>query len=113
MTGKSAPYPRLESQLLKQLVGIIKSDYPSAWMLKVHGDGYQRIGTPDLLLCIEGRLLAIEVKHRKPGESIDHMLSRVSALQWHQIELLRAAGATAEVVWDSEGLRALLESFSP
>lgn len=35
---------------------------PCGWFLKVWGGGYQQSGIPDLLLCVQGFFLAVEVK---------------------------------------------------
>lgn len=94
--------PRNETQLTARIVAAIEREYPSAWVLKVHGNGYQRVGIPDLLVCVAGRLVGLEVKHQKPGESVEHLLGRVRAVQAAEIDKLRRAGATAAVVWTVE-----------
>lgn len=35
---------------------------PCGWFLKVWGGGYQQSGIPDLLLCVRGCFLAVELK---------------------------------------------------
>lgn len=94
--------PRNETQLTARIVKAVQEKYPEAWVLKTHGNGYQRIGVPDLLVCLRGRLHAFEVKHRKPGETLAHLKTRVSPHQWGEIEKLRGAGAQARVVWEVE-----------
>lgn len=98
----SSGYPSNEAKLVRKIVDAVRSARPNAWFLKVHGDGYQRPGIPDLLFVIDGRLLAVEVKHRKPGESVEHMLGRVSPAQTLEIDSLNAAGALATVAWEVE-----------
>jgi hypothetical protein len=35
---------------------------PNTWFFKVWGGGFQRAGIPDLILCIKGVFIAIELK---------------------------------------------------
>lgn len=91
--------PRNETQLVKRMMDAVKLKYPNVWMLKTHGNGYQRFGIPDLLFCIDGQFIAIEVKHQKPGESEAAMLSRVSPRQRLELDNLTKAGALAFVAW--------------
>lgn len=37
------------------------------WVLNVHGNPVQKGGVPDLLLCVRGRFVGIELK--RPGET--------------------------------------------
>lgn len=90
---------RTETQLTGQIVKAVKAKYPKIWVLKVHGGGYQRAGVPDLLLCLRGRLIALEVKHPKPGETTERILRRVSARQHVELDSLHQAEAEAHVVW--------------
>ncbi len=43
---------------------------PLGWYLKVWGGGYQKSGIPDLILCVNGVFIAVEVKSSrgKPSE---------------------------------------------
>lgn len=93
-------YPRNEAQLVKRITDAVKAQYPDVWQLKTHGNPYQRAGVPDLLLSVRGRLLAVEVKHQKPGESRGRMLRRLSPRQRIELEALSASGAATLVAWD-------------
>lgn len=97
-----------ETQLVREIVREVKREYPSAWCFKVHGSPTQTVGTPDLLICVEGLLIAAEVKHRKPGESIEHAYGRATPVQLAQIEVLRRAGAVAGVVISAAETLALI-----
>lgn len=103
--------PVNESQLVKKIVLEVQKRYPDAWILKVHGGGYQRAGVPDVLLCVAGRFVAVEVKHRKPGESEEAMQRRVTARQRKEIEDIHRAGGVASVVSSVDEVLALLEDF--
>lgn len=84
-----------ETRLVRKIVKAILAEWPSAWCFKVQGNPYQSAGVPDLLVVVSGRLVGIEVKAQRPGESEEHALGRVTLRQWATIEALRRAGATA------------------
>lgn len=94
--------PTNEKALVNRIVEAVTSAYPEAWWLKTHGGAYQRAGVPDLLVSIEGRLFAFEVKHLKPGETIEHAKRRVTLRQRVEIERIDASGATARIVMSVE-----------
>lgn len=97
-----ATAPTNEAGLVRAIVRDIKAAYPDAWVFKVHGNPMQKAGVPDLLVALDGRLVGIEVKFQRPGESSTHAYGRVSELQWSEIESLRVAGCTADAVLSSE-----------
>lgn len=102
-------YPRNERGLVDLMVKRIIERVPNAWVLKTQSTGYQRTGVPDLLVSINGRLVAIEAKHRKPGERETRLLERVTPSQWNELRKLKEAGAEAHVLWTVEQLEALLD----
>jgi RecB family endonuclease NucS len=57
----SGPEKKVENQIKSYL------DLLGAYYLKVHGSMYQPAGTPDILACINGRFVAIEVKRPNGG----------------------------------------------
>ncbi len=69
---------------------------PNQWHFKVFGNMFQSSGVPDILGCLNGRLIGLEVKSStgKPSE-----------LQLHVIREIIKAGGYAVVVspknWDS------------
>lgn len=106
---KSPPEYRNEAQLVAHTVKAVVGEHPSAWIFKTHGDGYQRRGVPDLLICHGGRMHGIEMKHRKPGETLAALYSRVTVSQ--RLELLRIAeaGGRATVAWEVAQVLQLLD----
>ncbi|MGF3066619.1 VRR-NUC domain-containing protein [Facklamia sp. P12945] len=64
-------------------------DSLGAYHLKIHGSAYMPAGTPDILACVKGRFVAIEVKKAKGGV--------VSALQKLKIKQINQAGGIAFV----------------
>lgn len=60
--------------------------------VKYHGNAYSENGTPDILACVNGYFLAIEVKAPE---------GRPTDLQLYKIECIRKAGGMAFVVYPS------------
>lgn len=78
----------IENQIKKHLKEI------GAYYVKFHATGFTRSGVPDILACIGGRFVAIEVKQEN---------GQVSALQEaHQRQVI-AAGGVAIIVWSFDG----------
>lgn len=84
-----------ETTLVRNIRTAILREYPNAWIFKVHGSPYQTVGTPDLLVCVAGRLVGMEVKAQRPGESAEHALGRVTPAQHAQIGEILASGGVA------------------
>lgn len=97
-----------ETGLVKSITRTILATYPDAWTFKVHGNPMQRAGVPDILVAVEGRLIGLEVKFQRPGESREHALGRVSDLQWNEITKMRRAGCAADVVLTAEEALAVI-----
>lgn len=87
---------QIENQIKKWL------EQQGYWWMKVHGDLFQKAGVPDILACINGRFVGIEVK--RPG-------GKVSALQKYNIEQIRASGGVAFVATSIEEVRFNLDHF--
>lgn len=78
-------------------------DTIGAWHIKTHGNMFSKAGTPDLIACINGRFVAIEVK--QPG-------GVVSALQKAHIKLIEQAGGVAFVSYSLEETKRDLKKFN-
>lgn len=102
-----------EGTLIAAMVRMVRSEYPNAWVFKVHGNPYQMSGVPDLLICLDGRLFAAEAKHHRPGESVSARLGRVTPGQWLQLQRIEDAGGVVGVVWSVEMLRHMLSGENP
>lgn len=81
MSGKE------EQQVQKNITDYL--DSLGAYYLKVHGSAYQPSGTPDLLACVNGRFVGIEVKKPKGGIT--------SPLQKFKIKEIQKSGGIAFV----------------
>lgn len=71
------------------------------WFFKVHGSIFQPSGIPDVLACINGKFVAIEVKRSKGGI--------VSPLQKAQIEKIKENGGIAGVASSMEEFLEILK----
>lgn len=109
--------PTNEGQLVAQIQTAVKKKYPTSWIFKVVGSPYQMSGVPDLLVCVDGLLVGLEVKHQKPGESVEGAKARTTPVQHVQISRINTAGGYATTVisvtealdFIAESLRAFLE----
>lgn len=94
--------PSKESGVVDAIRRRIAAEWPTSVTWKMHGSVYMEAGIPDVLCCVEGRLIFLEVKHRKPGESEEHAYGRTSVEQVRQIKRIRAAGGAACTVLDAD-----------
>ena len=79
---------KVENQIKRYL------DSLGAYHVKIHGSAYMPAGTPDILACVRGTFVGIEVKKPKGGV--------VSALQKLKIKQIRNAGGVALVATSVE-----------
>lgn len=99
-----------EKTLQKNIERALATEYPGSWIFHPVGGPYQMTGVPDILALVQGRLFGIEVKHQKPGESLEHAKGRASPGQLMQIRRIREAGGYAEVVTSIEEALALVKA---
>ena len=85
---------RIENQIKQYL------DSLGAWHIKTHGNMFSKAGTPDIVACVKGRFIAIEVKRPK---------GVVSKLQKAQIQLIKKAGGIAFVAYDVKDVERYLQ----
>lgn len=90
----SGPEKRIENKIKRYLDSI------GAYYIKTHGNMFSKAGTPDILACIKGRFVGIEVK--QPG-------GVVSKLQEANIRLIQNAGGVAFVADSLEEAKRHLE----
>lgn len=74
---------KVENKIKRYLDGL------GAYHIKIHGSAYMPAGTPDILACIDGTFVGIEVKKPKGGV--------VSELQKLKIKQIKNAGGVAFV----------------
>ena len=75
-----------------------------AYFIKTHGDRFSRVGTPDIIACVNGHFVAVEVKaeNGKPSE-----------LQIYHIEMINKAGGYGVILYpkDFESLKKICENL--
>lgn len=98
-----------EKVLVNAIQRAIESKHPGAWVFKVVGNPYQRVGVPDLLVCVRGLLIGLEVKLQRPGESLEHALDRATPGQLHELERIAEAGGAGAVVTSAESALSVIE----
>ena len=64
-----------------------------AYFIKTHGDRFSKVGTPDILACVNGHFIGIEVKapNGKPSE-----------LQLYHIEQIKKAGGYGVILYPKD-----------
>lgn len=83
----------------------IRSHWRGAWTFHPVGSPYQESGVPDLLVSVQGLLVGIEIKHRKPGETARRARSRTTPGQRAQLRaILRSGGYAGTVLSPEEAL---------
>ena len=86
---KKVQPPVTEEYVVQQVLAMAKRNWrDDMWWYRTRGSRYSRSGVPDLLFCVRGRLVGIEMK-RENG--------RVSPLQRNCLERIAAAGGLAVV----------------
>lgn len=64
---------KAESRLQLRVQKALRNEFRQAYVRKIHGNEFQHAGIADLICCIEGYFLAIEVK--MPGEELTDLQS--------------------------------------
>lgn len=80
------PEKKVETDIKKYL------DHIGAYHVKIHGSAFMPAGTPDILACVKGVFVGIEVKKPKGG--------KVSDLQKLKIKQIEQAGGIGIVAND-------------
>lgn len=92
------PEKRIENQIKRYL------DKIGAWHMKTHGTMFSKAGTPDIIACVNGRFIGIEVKRPDGG--------KVSELQKFHINAISEAGGVAFVSRSVEETQQHLKKFN-
>lgn len=79
----------------KQFENKIKTYLKSigAYFIKTHGDRFSKVGTPDIIACVNGHFVAVEVKaaNGKPSE-----------LQIYHIQQINNAGGYGVILYPKD-----------
>lgn len=76
----------------------------NGYWINVHGGPYQQPGVSDILGCLDGRFIAVELKSPKYSEPKHHL----TPAQWNFISQVRAHNGYAVVANDEDALFAEL-----
>lgn len=88
-----------ESQIQKEIIDFLQ-EQPKVYLVKVHSA--TKAGVPDLLTCIHGRFVALEVKTLK---------GKASELQLTNIKRIRDAGGLAFVVRSRDEVKHIINQL--
>lgn len=91
-----------ETAVVDSIKKYILSIEPLAHIYKVYGSGFSKRGEPDLLCCIRGRFVGLEVKDAK------NKSYGATELQLQRIKEIKDAGGIAAVVMSPEEVEVLL-----
>ncbi len=86
-----------ETQLKIKVLKWLKKEYPKGFFYKV-SDNFTS-GIPDILGCINGRFIGIELKGPR---------GRITKLQIHILEKIAAAGGLVQICYSLEGVQDIL-----
>jgi hypothetical protein len=89
---------RDEDALQAAVIRAARLEWPDLWWFHPVGGMYQKPGIPDLILCVEGAFVGLELKNPHPGESDMAARDRATALQRKEIRAINRAGGTGRVV---------------
>ncbi len=90
--------PLSETKLKSQVIDLLRREYPSAWFYK-SADRWTS-GIPDLILCVEERLYAIELKVGR---------NKPTPIQEFVIKRIQAAGGRAAVCWSLDEVKQFMK----
>lgn len=79
---------QFENKVKKYLKNLTK-----CWFTKIWGGGYQKAGIPDILACINGKFVAIELKSD---------VGKPSELQKRNVRLINESNGYAVVLYPKE-----------
>ena len=90
-----------EKQFQTKVIKHLKS-LPKTWFFKVWGGGFQRSGIPDIIACVNGVFVAIELKAE---------VGKATELQMLNVRQINAAGGIAIILYPAgfESFKKIIE----
>lgn len=85
--------PGPETRIVRKIMKALGEAYPRAYLRKIHGNAFQHAGIPDIVGCIDGYFVGLEVKTTS---------GRVSTIQELEGQLIVKAGGIYGVVTDDQ-----------
>ncbi len=89
-----------EGEIKDSICAYLRSLSPELWYYRAQGGAYGHPGVPDLVCCLKGRWVGLEVKTPR---------GRVSGFQESCQEQVREAGGIYEIVRSVDDVRKVLE----
>lgn len=86
-----------EAKVKDKLSRWLKITYPTAWIYKAPGGRFGRKGVPDILACIYGKFVAIEVKADETKE--------VTPIQMNELQLIAGADGIVCILRGIDGIK--------
>jgi Holliday junction resolvase len=88
-----------EASLQDRVLRYLRSLKPDVWAVKYHGAMYGTAGVPDILACVRGRFVAIELKTTTKETPIQRM----------QRQSIEQAGGVSFVAYSLDEVKAVIE----
>ena len=73
--------PKAETRIQNQIREKLLERFPGAYLRKIHGNPFQHAGIPDIIGCIQGHFVGLEVKTPQGRTSMIQELEGLSILQ--------------------------------
>lgn len=94
----SGPEARIQHNIQRKLTAM------GVFVFKVHGSALMMSGLPDLICCVDGEYLGLEVKTPETQDD-------VSPKQAYVHDLIRHAGGECHVVWTVEQAARIVDAM--
>lgn len=91
--------PGPETAIVRRIMTALRDHYPQGYFRKIHGNAFQHAGIPDIVGCIKGHFIGLEVKTST---------GRVSRIQELEGEEIKTAKGIYGVVTSPEEALSLL-----
>lgn len=92
-----------ESKIQKEILDFLKQH--GFWAINIVGGVTQKRGTPDILACVQGLFVALEVKDPTGNHP-------VTSAQQINLRKIRSAGGIGAVVTSVDEVRRIMESIN-
>lgn len=93
-----------ERRLTTNILKALRQRWPEGWWVKVHGGPMQQAGIPDIIGCVGGRFVALEVKDPDGNHP-------VTELQEHTLKEITEAEGLAAVVRSVDQAKQIVASL--
>lgn len=93
-----------ESRLHRQIMKALGDEFPGSYFRKIHGNAFQHAGIPDIIGCVEGYFVGLEVK-TDTGKS-----TMIQILEGQSIK--KASGIHGEVRSPEEAIKVIKEGLN-